>query len=123
MAGERFHMVQNVSMAVHHIGREPTVRATPPLSVSPYLFTSLSLSSVSRPVSLSLCPPLCLFVSLNLTPHFSVPISPSATGAPGSPEPALQSSQLHPHHLPIPRGPEQRISARGLLHQWAGLCR
>lgn len=26
MAGERFHMVQNVSMAVHHIGREPTVR-------------------------------------------------------------------------------------------------
>lgn len=24
MAGERFHMVQNVSMAVHHIGREPT---------------------------------------------------------------------------------------------------
>uniref|UniRef100_G3SRJ7 Plexin-D1 n=1 Tax=Loxodonta africana TaxID=9785 RepID=G3SRJ7_LOXAF len=26
VAGERFHMVQNVSMAVHHIGREPTVR-------------------------------------------------------------------------------------------------
>lgn len=25
VAGERFHMVQNVSMAVHHIGREPTV--------------------------------------------------------------------------------------------------
>nr|XP_034367886.1 plexin-D1 [Arvicanthis niloticus] len=24
VAGERFHMVQNVSMAVHHIGREPT---------------------------------------------------------------------------------------------------
>ena len=29
MAGERFHMVQKVSMAVHHIGREPTVRAGP----------------------------------------------------------------------------------------------
>lgn len=26
VAGERFHMVQNVSMAVHHIGRQPTVR-------------------------------------------------------------------------------------------------
>ncbi|XP_045241601.1 plexin-D1 isoform X2 [Macaca fascicularis] len=25
VAGERFHMVQNVSMAVHHIGREPTL--------------------------------------------------------------------------------------------------
>lgn len=25
VAGERFHMVQNVSMAVHHIGRQPTV--------------------------------------------------------------------------------------------------
>lgn len=30
MAGERFHMVQNVSMAVHHIGREPTVRGLGP---------------------------------------------------------------------------------------------
>lgn len=30
VAGERFHMVQNVSMAVHHIGREPTVRAGGP---------------------------------------------------------------------------------------------
>lgn len=63
MAGERFHMVQKVSMAVHHIGREPTVRAgpwragwsrpladhaspcrvfsslPPPLSLSPSMFT------------------------------------------------------------------------------------
>lgn len=33
VAGERFHMVQNVSMAVHHIGREPTVRGRGPARV------------------------------------------------------------------------------------------
>lgn len=39
MAGERFHMVQNVSMAVHHIGREPTVSEGPGACVvgDPYL--------------------------------------------------------------------------------------
>lgn len=70
------------------------------------MFSCLSLSSV--PLNLNLSPFLrvCLFV-----PH------------PNPLPPALQGSQFHPHHLPFPGGPEQRVGTSGFLHQRAGLHR
>lgn len=96
MAGERFHMVQNVSMAVHHIGRQPTVRGQgtevggrgrgdqypqltmPHLAAFSYLCLSLSLCLrlpmscffVSLPVSIS----SSLSISVSISPHFSMSI-------------------------------------------------
>ena len=58
MAGERFHMVQKVSMAVYHIGREPTVRAVPWGRVSQPRGARASPSRVFSSL------PLSLFLSL-----------------------------------------------------------
>lgn len=71
MAGERFHMVQNVSMAVHHIGRQPTVSGAGDRGGGGGWQPSLcclspSLSLLSPHAFLSLSPPLCFSVSLNL---------------------------------------------------------
>lgn len=81
MAGERFHMVQNVSMAVYHIGREPTVRghrakaggeqpvaltAQPSLCCLSLASDSLFLSSKTSIISLHFSMSVCLSPTLTL---------------------------------------------------------
>lgn len=110
-------------MAVHHIGREPTVRRQgrcgcgcvwggfggemvlcsqgPEVSACLLHLPSPSLSSLPTP-----------FTSPLPWPHRTLPVRA-----------VLQGSQLHTHHLPISWSPEQCFGACRLLHQWPGICR
>lgn len=118
VAGERFHMVQNVSMAVHHIGREPTVRG-PGKGGGGAL--EVRWSCVARVLKfLPVCSTCLLHLSLafTLSLHFSTPVALSYPVLA-----VLQGSQLHAHHLPVSWSPEQCFSACRLLHQWPGICR
>lgn len=81
VAGERFHMVQNVSMAVHHIGREPTVRGQGPRWGGEQRIALIEWASpyCVSPIAVSL--PLCLLEPQSLPflriCHFSVSVCPS----------------------------------------------